>query len=247
MSSPISHPRPGDANAEFAVPSNALPATSVRLRAITIALAAAACFIIVCWMTFAGGEASLVPAVVTITLAVMFTLLAGGGALSRNAEPDRRPTWSFGEFLNGGADIETGRITGRAAPLQIAAMPVALALGTTLILGSAARANDNRAAAPAKVAVNSVSVGGTTLRSVSEEFPDPGRLFPGGDKADAINNNCLACHSAGMVLRQPHLSRAQWQGEVDKMRSAYKAPISAEDVPAIVDYLANREVDGPGK
>jgi hypothetical protein len=42
-----------------------------------------------------------------------------------------------------------------------------------------------------------------------------------------------------MVLTQPRLSRSQWQAEVDKMRNTYKAPISATDVPAIVDYLAN--------
>jgi len=46
-------------------------------------------------------------------------------------------------------------------------------------------------------------------------------------------------HSAGMVLTQPHLSSADWQAEVEKMRNAYKAPIADADVPAIVDYLAN--------
>ena len=191
-------------------------------------------------MTFGGGEASLVLAVVTLTLAMMFALLACGGALSRNAEPERRPTRTFGEFLHGDVDIETGRISGRAALLQIAAMPVILALGGTLILGGEVWANETRAATLANAVVNSVSGGGTTLRSVSVEFPDRGWMFPGGDKAEAINNNCLACHSAGMVLTQPKLSRAQWQSEVDKMRDAYKAPIAAEDVPAIVDYLASR-------
>jgi len=39
-------------------------------------------------------------------------------------------------------------------------------------------------------------------------------------------------------LTQPHLSRAEWQSEVDKMRNIYKAPIAAEDVVEIVDYLA---------
>jgi hypothetical protein len=76
-----------------------------------------------------------------------------------------------------------------------------------------------------------------TLRSVSVDFPDPSNTFPGA--ADAVNNNCLACHSAGMVLTQPHLSRVDWQAEVEKMRNAYKAPIADADVPAIVDYLAN--------
>jgi hypothetical protein len=122
----------------------------------------------------------------------------------------------------------------------VAAMPVILALGGTLVLGSEASAKDDSTAATA-AALNSVSGGGTTLRSVNVEFPDPGRLFPGGDRAEAINNNCLACHSAGMVLTQPHLSRAEWQSEVDKMRNIYKAPIAAEDVAAIVDYLASRE------
>jgi cytochrome c5 len=122
----------------------------------------------------------------------------------------------------------------------VAAMPVILAPGGTLVLGSEASAKDDSTAATA-AALNSVSGGGTTLRSVNVEFPDPGRLFPGGDRAEAINNNCLACHSAGMVLTQPYLSRAEWQSEVDKMRNIYKAPIAAEDVAAIVDYLASRE------
>jgi hypothetical protein len=92
---------------------------------------------------------------------------------------------------------------------------------------------------PSASAPSTIAGGGTILHSVSVEFPDPGNLFPGGDKADAINSNCLGCHSAGMALTQPHLSRAEWQAEVDKMRSTYKAPIVDSDVPAIVDYLAN--------
>jgi hypothetical protein len=78
---------------------------------------------------------------------------------------------------------------------------------------------------------------GVTLHSVNVNFPDSGRMFPSDSKADAINNNCLACHSAGMVLTQPALSRAEWQSEVEKMRSTYKAPVEESDVPAIVDYL----------
>ena len=94
------------------------------------------------------------------------------------------------------------------------------------------------AEAPPIVPGPSVAAGGVTLRSVSVNFPESERTFPGGAEADAINNNCLICHSAGMVLTQPGLSRANWQAEVDKMRNFYKAPIPAKDVPAIVDYLA---------
>ena len=64
-------------------------------------------------------------------------------------------------------------------------------------------------------------------------------MFPGGIDAEAINNNCLACHSASMVLNQPRLNRATWQRIVEKMRSRYKAPVADADVPAIVAYLAS--------
>ena len=74
-------------------------------------------------------------------------------------------------------------------------------------------------------------------KSVSVDLPPGDGMFPNGPSADAINNNCLACHSAGMVLNQPPLSKAQWQAEVDKMRTAYKAPIEPKDIDAILNYL----------
>ncbi len=76
-----------------------------------------------------------------------------------------------------------------------------------------------------------------TLKSVNVDLPAGDRMFPNSPGADAINNNCLACHSAGMVLNQPALPKAEWQAEIDKMRTAYKAPIDAKDVPAILEYL----------
>jgi hypothetical protein len=81
-----------------------------------------------------------------------------------------------------------------------------------------------------------VSAGGVTLQSVRVDIPDRGITFPGSG-SDAINNNCLVCHSAGMVLNQPALPKAAWQAEVDKMIQVYKAPVAPEDVAAIVDYL----------
>ena len=62
-------------------------------------------------------------------------------------------------------------------------------------------------------------------------------MFPDGPGSDAINNNCLACHSAGMVLNQPALSKQEWAAEVSKMINSYKAPVAAEDVGPIVEYL----------
>ena len=75
-----------------------------------------------------------------------------------------------------------------------------------------------------------------TLKSVTVDLPDSGRMFP-GPGSDAINNNCLACHSAGMVLNQPVLSKSAWQAAVTKMINTYKAPVSEDDAAAIVDYL----------
>ena len=82
-----------------------------------------------------------------------------------------------------------------------------------------------------------------TLKSVSVELPTSDRDFSGTD-AQAINANCLSCHSASMVLNQPHLSQAEWAAIVEKMRHAYKAPVPDHDVTAIVQYLEAMKV-GP--
>ncbi|MDR3538348.1 MAG: hypothetical protein P4L71_17770 [Acetobacteraceae bacterium] len=88
---------------------------------------------------------------------------------------------------------------------------------------------------------STVTAGGITLKSVNIELPTSDRTFPGGDAAQAITDNCTACHSPGMVLTQPAMSRAAWQAEVDKMRGTFKAPVADEDVPAIVGYLASHK------
>jgi hypothetical protein len=76
------------------------------------------------------------------------------------------------------------------------------------------------------------------LKPVKIDLPDSDKMFPQGPGSDAINNNCLACHSADMVLNQPELSKQAWAAEVNKMISAYKAPVAPEDVGAIVEYLS---------
>jgi hypothetical protein len=78
----------------------------------------------------------------------------------------------------------------------------------------------------------------TTLKSLKLDVPTSDTMFPAGPGSDAINNNCLACHSADHVMNQPSLSREAWQEVVNKMITAYKAPVSPDDAKAIVDYLA---------
>jgi cytochrome c553 len=113
--------------------------------------------------------------------------------------------------------------------------------GATLILlatltGSAAQSPSAQPATAAS-APSSVSVGGVTLRSISVVLPESQRTFAGGETAEAINKECLICHSAGMVLTQPELSLAQWKAEEEKMRLAYDAPIDPKDDDVIADYL----------
>ena len=76
------------------------------------------------------------------------------------------------------------------------------------------------------------------LKSVSVELPTSDITFRGGASADAINANCLACHSASMVLTQPNLAKAAWAAEVDKMIHTFKAPIDQRNATAIIDYLS---------
>ena len=85
------------------------------------------------------------------------------------------------------------------------------------------------------------------LATVSVDLPDdfvPFADVPAGPSAAAINANCLACHSAEMILFQPHLSRPEWQAEVTKMRTIYKAPVDAADDAAILDWLVAMQAGG---
>jgi hypothetical protein len=76
-------------------------------------------------------------------------------------------------------------------------------------------------------------------RPLAVELPDTDGLFAdaGQVSADPINSNCLACHSAAMVLNQPRLTRLQWGETLAKMRTAYHAPIDPADDAAILDWL----------
>jgi len=94
----------------------------------------------------------------------------------------------------------------------------------------------------ASVAVRAANVP-LTLKSVDVTLPDSDRELPDGQGLAAVQNNCVSCHSAGMILNQPALPKAVWEAEVAKMRNTYKAPINDKDVPDIVGYLA--VVKGP--
>lgn len=111
-----------------------LPATSVHYAAIGTGIAAYTWLVFVAWLIFGHeGEARLPLAIVTVISIMYLGLLAGGGWYSWDVTPERSKARTFGEFLDGPVETATGTISGREAYLQIALMPVALAIGGTII------------------------------------------------------------------------------------------------------------------
>jgi hypothetical protein len=66
-----------------------------------------------------------------------------------------------------------------------------------------------------------------------------------GKHFDVVQANCLTCHSFGYVLNQGPQSKEAWSEKVNKMVTAFKAPISNEDKVLITEYLF--EYYGNGK
>jgi len=58
-----------------------------------------------------------------------------------------------------------------------------------------------------------------------------------GKGFDAVQANCLMCHSFGYIINQGPQSREFWKKKVDKMIVHFKAPISKEDAKTVTDYL----------
>jgi hypothetical protein len=55
---------------------------------------------------------------------------------------------------------------------------------------------------------------------------------------EAYKAACMSCHDDHM-MRMQHLTRAQWEKELDKM-TGWGAPLNAADRPAVVDYLSSQ-------
>jgi sulfite dehydrogenase (cytochrome) subunit B len=84
---------------------------------------------------------------------------------------------------------------------------------------------------------------GHSARKAVIPYDPPGEsaVFVEAPGKDLVEANCLACHSADYISTQPRgpgFGRAFWETEVHKMIAVYGAPIDAQDVPKIVDYLA---------
>ncbi len=73
---------------------------------------------------------------------------------------------------------------------------------------------------------------------VTIQLPMERAVYKSAPGADYANAQCLTCHSAEYVSTQPLMPRAFWKGSVEKMISKYGAPIPAEQIEPLTDYLA---------
>jgi hypothetical protein len=71
------------------------------------------------------------------------------------------------------------------------------------------------------------------------ELPPGDDVLPDRPNAEAVDRNCLSCHSTETILNQPALSRDIWKAEIDKMRTDFKAQISPDADEAILAYLTS--------
>jgi mono/diheme cytochrome c family protein len=74
--------------------------------------------------------------------------------------------------------------------------------------------------------------------AINASLPTGVAAFPPGQGSDIANANCLICHSAGMVLRQPPLTVGEWSTEINKMKGSFGAPIPPEQIDELARYLA---------
>ena len=66
--------------------------------------------------------------------------------------------------------------------------------------------------------------------------PETAKLKP-GPGSELVTGQCLICHSAEYISTQPRLARPAWKASVQKMKDKYGAPVVADQMDAVVDYL----------
>lgn len=75
------------------------------------------------------------------------------------------------------------------------------------------------------------------VHSVKVDLPADTERLPPGPGAE-VAGQCLICHSAGMMLRQPALPQERWKAIVQKMKNSYGAPVRDADIETLSAYFA---------
>jgi hypothetical protein len=120
--------------AESSTPEQVPSGLSVHPIAIETAIAAALWFIAVTWLAFAHDvETDYLLVIVTLFFGMFFTLFLFTATYSRGDARWPTKRTSFREFLKGTVSTETGNERGRDVLIEIALLPVTLAVAATLI------------------------------------------------------------------------------------------------------------------
>lgn len=90
-----------------------------------------------------------------------------------------------------------------------------------------------------KIVMISMLVFGTLFGQVEGdvEVPYISYEIKMGKGFDAVQANCLMCHSFGYIINQGPQSRDFWAQKVEKMIVHFKAPMTKEDVVTVTEYL----------
>lgn len=65
-----------------------------------------------------------------------------------------------------------------------------------------------------------------------------------GEGFDAVQANCLMCHSFGYIINQGPQSKKFWEEKVQKMIVHFKAPMTEKDKVTVVNYLFDHYGNG---
>ncbi len=68
-----------------------------------------------------------------------------------------------------------------------------------------------------------------------------------GKGFDAVQANCLMCHSFGYIINQGPQSKEFWAKKTDKMITHFKAPMTKKDINTVVEYLFEHYGNGKQK
>ena len=113
----------------------------------------------------------------------------------------------------------------RVTPLRGVTLAASFAAGLALAGVALGRSTETTAASASECAASE--------SSVSEEEAAP------GEGRELFIARCTSCHSVDYVSMHARFgTRALWEMEVAKMRTAFKAPLSDDEARRIVDYLA---------
>jgi hypothetical protein len=111
------------------------PGRSVHPLVIRAAVVASVWFVIVMAISFSGTtEADYLFFGVTVAFSIIFfTLVLGLAAFAARRARGGGSAAPFGDFLHERVSINTGSVSGKEAMIQVLMLPVALAIGATII------------------------------------------------------------------------------------------------------------------